>query len=104
MDDISGALLFCLFPQDFLVDLLPIGKDLEAAHDQHVLGPVDNPLSFPQSRPLFRTSQAEKVSYLQGGLCSQVLAVSYMVATTITPGRPPKIPHLWPLENPPPTG
>ncbi|MCK9362976.1 MAG: hypothetical protein M0P74_05190 [Syntrophales bacterium] len=84
VDDISGALLFCLFPQDFLVDLHPIGKDLEAAHDQHVLGPVDNPLSFPQSRPLFRTSQVEKVSYLQGGLCSQVLAVSYMVATTIT--------------------
>jgi len=64
VDDISGALLFCLFPQDFLADLHPIGKDLEAAPDQHVLGPVDNPLSFPQSRPLFRTSKVEKVSYL----------------------------------------
>jgi hypothetical protein len=53
-DDISGALLFCLFPQDLLVDQDPLGKDREAAHDEHVFGPVDNPFSFPPSRFLIQ--------------------------------------------------
>jgi len=43
-------------------DLHPFGKDLEAAHDHHVLGPVDNP---PVSRAAKITSRVTSPTVLE---------------------------------------
>ena len=55
-----------------------------------------------------RMEQRELAPEEQIGFAERALALRYPepaeagMAASVLPWRPPKIPHLWPLENPPP--